>query len=253
MNVGARSVPKPAPNNDVPLQGRIALVTGGASGLGAATAAVLTAQGAKVWIADRTQVAARPSLLLDVTDAAAWDAALDTVLRQDGKLDILVNAAGIAGAGDVAQVALDAWRAVFAVNVEGVLLGCQAALRVMQAGAIVNIASTAGIAPSATLAAYGASKAAVIQLTRSVAAWCAQNGRAIRCNAVAPGMADTPMTAGFTGDYRAAWEAQIPLARFAGAHEIAAAIAFLAGPAASYITGAVLPVDGGLLARPVVR
>jgi 3(or 17)beta-hydroxysteroid dehydrogenase len=252
MHVRAGSASQPAPNSDVPLQGQIALVTGGASGLGAATAAALTAQGAKVWIADRTQVATRPSLLLDVTDAAGWDAALHTVLRQDGKLDILVNAAGIAGAGNVAEAALDAWRAVFAVNVEGVLLGCQAALRVMQAGTIVNIASTAGIAPSPMLAAYGASKAAVIQLTRSVAAWCAQNGRAIRCNAVAPGMANTPMTAGFSDDYRAAWEAQIPLARFAGAHEIAAAIAFLAGPASSYITGAVLPVDGGLLSRPVI-
>lgn len=235
--------------------GKIALVTGAASGIGAATAALLERHGAMVWRADISDGA---TLGLDVTSDHDWAAAMARVTGDSGRLDILINAAGISRAGGeqgVASVAIDDWRRVFAVNVEGTLLGCQHAMRVMGAGggAIVNIASTAGIAPSATLAAYGASKAAVHQLTKSVAAACALAGLPIRCNAVLPGMAETPMTSAMPPDYRETWEAQIPAGRFAGANEIASAIAFLASDAASYVTGTGLLVDGGLINRPVVR
>jgi len=244
------------------MAGKVALVTGAASGIGAATAKLLAERGAFVWCADlradacgsvRSGLAAGDAIALDVRDAAAWQAAEARI----GRLDILVNAAGISRTTNpaaIAEVALDDWRAIFAVNVEGTLLGCQAAMRLMarKGGAIVNIASTAGIAPSATLGAYGASKAAVAQMTRSVAAACATQGLAIRCNAVQPGMAETPMTAAMTDDYRRAWEAQIPAHRFARAEEVAQAICFLASDAASYINGEALLVDGGLMNRAVV-
>ncbi len=235
--------------------GKIALVTGAASGIGAATAVLLERHGATVWRAD---ISEGVPLRLDVTSDDDWTTAMDRIVADSGRLDILVNAAGISRAGGeqgVASVAIHDWRQVFAVNVEGSLLGCQHAMRVMgaQGGAIVNIASTAGIAPSATLAAYGASKAAVHQMTKSVAAACALAGLPIRCNAVLPGMAETPMTSAMPPAYRESWEAQIPAGRFAGADEIASAIAFLASDAASYVTGTGLLVDGGLINRPVVR
>ena len=246
------SPPMPDPAG---LEGRVAIVTGAASGIGAATANLLEAAGAKVWRADIDPSADLP---LDVTDAAQWTAAVDRIMAGAGRLDMLVNAAGIAavsGAATVEAVSIDHWRRVFAVNVEGSLLGCQQAMRVMgtkQPGAIVNIASTAAVAPSPALAAYGASKAAVVQLTRSVAASCALAGLAIRCNCVMPGMADTPMTLGMGADYRQAWTTQIPAGRFADPVEVARAILFLASEEASYVNGVALPVDGGLLSRPVV-
>jgi 3(or 17)beta-hydroxysteroid dehydrogenase len=238
--------------------GKTAIVTGGASGLGAATARLLAECGADVWIADLTVAEAAPGVRavhLDVTSEASWSQAVAQVVAASGRLDVLVNAAGITGGGpgaNIAEVGLEAWRRVFAVNVEGVLLGCQAAMRVMETGAIVNICSTAGLSPSPALGAYGASKAAVHQLTLSVAAQCAASKPGVRCNMVVPGMAQTPMTAGFDPVYREAWEAQIPLHRFGEAPEIAQAIVFLASDAASYITGTALRVDGGLLSRPVI-
>lgn len=245
--------------------GQTAVVTGGASGLGAATAQLLAQQGAEVWIADRDEKTAAQTVSmianakyapLEVTSEQSWNAVTAQVMSQSGKLDILVNCAGITGGGpqaDIANAQLETWRKVFAVNVEGTLLGCQAALRVMKSGAIVNVASTAAISPSPALAAYGASKAAVLQLTHSVAAWCAMKSLPIRCNAVVPGMALTPMTAAFPNEYKVLWEQQIPMGRFSAPHEVAATIAFLASSEASYITGADIRVDGGLLSRPVVK
>jgi 3(or 17)beta-hydroxysteroid dehydrogenase len=237
------------------LAGKVALVTGAASGIGAATAALLEQRGATVWTADLAGAA----LVLDVTSASAWDEALRKILARSAALDILVNGAGISRHGDgdhgVAGAGLDEWRHIFAVNVEGTLLGCQAAIRAMgrRGGAIVNIASTTAIAPTPTLAAYGASKAAVLQLTKSVAAACALDQLPIRCNAVLPGMADTAMTGAMPRGYREQWEAQIPAGRFADPGEIADAIAFLASDRATYINGTGLLVDGGLLGRPVIR
>lgn len=242
--------------------GKVVLVTGAGSGIGEATARLFSRGGARCWLADRDAEAvatvcaeltdAQP-LALDVRDASGWRAAEERI----GPFDILVNAAGISrtsAAAGFADVSLDSWRDVFAVNVEGTLLGCQSAMRAMRAegGAIVNIASTAGVCPSATLAAYGASKAAVLQMTRSVAAWCAGEGLAIRCNAVQPGMIDTPMTAGLPPRMRARWEEQIPLGTFGQPDDVASAIAYLASDAAAYVNGAALPVDGGMLNRAVV-
>ncbi len=231
-----------------------ALVTGAGSGIGGATADLLEQRGARVWRADLDG----GDIAFDVTAAAGWAMAIDRIERE-GPLDILVNAAGISRAGTRSHGVFDAdiaaWRRIFAVNVEGTLLGCQTAIAAMRVrgGAIVNIASTTAQAPTPTLAAYGASKAAVLQLTRSVAAARAIAAIPVRCNAVLPGMAQTPMTDGLDPAMRARWEQQIPLGRFADAIEVAEAIAFLASDRASYMTGVGLPVDGGLLNRPVVK
>jgi NAD(P)-dependent dehydrogenase (short-subunit alcohol dehydrogenase family) len=248
------------------LSGKVALVTGGASGIGASTAALLARHGARVFVADldlpaATRAAAAfkgEAVALDVTDKAQWRTATRHVAERAGALDILVNAAGVSRTpepADVLEVELAGWRRVFEINVEGVLLGCQAAVALMGArgGAIVNISSTTAECPTATLGAYGASKAAVLQLTKSIAAACSLRSLPIRCNAVLPGMTRTPMTSALSDPARAAWEAQIPTGRFAEPDEVAQVIAFLASDAASYVNGAGLPVDGGLLSRPVVR
>jgi len=242
-------------------EGRVALVTGAASGIGAAAASALAREGARVWAADIADPVPDPALAgtldLDVRVPGSWDAACDRLLQREGQWDLLINAAGITGSGRqaIGDVGLDDWRAVFAVNVEGTLLGCQRALVRMTGslGAIVNIASTAAVAPSPLLGAYGASKAAVVQLTRSVAALSMNAGGRIRCNAVLPGMVDTPMTRHMAPAYRSTWLAQIPAGRFAHIDEVVSVILFLASDAASYVSASTYTVDGGMLHRPVTR
>ena len=238
---------------------RVVLVTGGASGIGAATVAAFAALGDRVWSADLARPVPTPrSLALDVTDEDQWRLALSRLKAEESRLDVLVNAAGISrtsASADVLEADLAGWRRVFAVNVEGAMLGCRDAAALMgeRGGAIINVSSTTAVCPTPTLGAYGASKAAVLQMTRSVAAACALRGWPIRCNAVMPGMTDTPLVAGLPPASRAAWEAQIPAGRFGEPEEVALAVVFLAGAGASYVNGAGLPVDGGLLSRPVVR
>ena len=242
------------------------LVTGAGSGIGAAVCEAYGEAGATVWAADLDIDAANRTaervgglaLSLDVTREEAWAAAAERIAAGEGRLDVLVNAAGVSrtsATADILDADLEGWRRVFAVNVEGVMIGCRTAVRLMDAagGAIVNVSSTTAVSPTPTLGAYGASKAAVVQLTRSIAAACALRGLPIRCNAVAPGMTDTPLVAQLPDAARAAWVAQIPAGRFAAPAEIAAAVLFLASDAAAYVNGTTLTVDGGLLSRPVVR
>lgn len=259
--------PLSPPDREGRFANKTALVTGGGSGIGAATARLLASEGAFVWIAERDPIRAEgtavalghaTAVTMDVAVDADWAACMGHVIAESRTLDVLVNAAGIArtpAQAGVREVDIDDWRAVFRVNVEGTLLGCQHAIRTMgsRGGAIVNISSTTALAPSATLAAYGASKAAVLQLTKSVAAACSMEGLPIRCNAVLPGMTDTALIAGMAPDYRSAWETQIPAGRFGRPEEIAELVVFLASDAASYINGAGYLVDGGLTARPVVK
>lgn len=238
---------------------RVALVTGAASGIGAATVRLLLAQGYRVWSADlNDRSPAGVPLALDVTDPAQWAAAMTRLQDEGAVLDVLVNAAGVsrtAAAADVLDADVDGWRRVFAVNVEAVMLGCRNAIGIMGArgGAIVNVSSTTALSPTPTLGAYGASKAAVLQLTKSVAAACALRNLPIRCNAVLPGMTETPMVSAMPPAVRAAWNEQIPAGRFAEPDEIASAISFLTSESAKYINGVGLTVDGGLLSRPIIR
>ena len=253
--------------------GKVALVTGGARGFGAATAKRLVEEGAKVMITDvltaegaataQALGAACTFLRQDVTDEAQWRAAVDATVSTHGGLHILVNNAGIRLQGipsGVEGMRLEDLRATMAVNVEGVALGCKhgvPAIRKCGGGSIVNLSSIAALLPTAGLLEYGMSKAAVRQLTLSVAAHCARKGMRIRCNSVHPGMMLTAMMDGILEDAASqgkttvdgAMEARrkrIPLGEFGTPEDVANAVLFLASDESRYITGAALVVDGGV-------
>lgn len=257
------------------LHHRIALVSGGAQGIGAAIAAAFVAEGARVWLTDidTERGEATAGALgeaarfrrLDVRDEADWVRVTDDIVTSEGRLDILVNNAGIIGLADGApqdpeHAELGTVHDVFRTNVDGVFLGCKHALRAMRpagTGAIVNLASRSGQIGVPRAAAYAASKAAVASLTRSVALYCAEEGLRIRCNAIVPGAVLTPMWEPMLGAgpareaNLAALVADVPMRRFGRPEEVAAVAVMLAGDEAAYMTGAEVAVDGGLLAGTV--
>lgn len=247
------------------LKGKVALVTGAAGSFGRAITAAFVAEGARVLgtdseadgLAALTEAHGDAAAVLrhDVTDEAQWAAAVAAAREAFGGLHIVVNNAGLASTGepqDPERVSLAQWRAVNAVNVEGVLLGCQAAIGAMKetGGAIVNISSLAALNPSPRMAAYGASKAAVRHLTRTVAMYCAEQGYPIRCNSVHPGWFPTPMVrASRTPEELEVQRRAIPMGRFGEPEEVAKAVLYLASDEAAYVTGAKLVIDGGVAMR----
>jgi meso-butanediol dehydrogenase/(S,S)-butanediol dehydrogenase/diacetyl reductase len=225
------------------LDGAIAVVTGGASGIGEAVALLLAASGARVHVAD---LGGEPPV--DVTDRPALDGLASQVEQEQGKLDVLVNAAGILTQNLPAEeLPADDFRRAYEVNVVGTVNACQAFFPLLRrrGGAIVNVASQAALVSLPQQAAYTAAKGAVAALTRSLAIDWAEHG--IRANAVAPGFTLTPMTEAFFENetFTEAATGRIPLGRILGADEIAGAIVFLASPLARAVTGVTLPVDGG--------
>lgn len=254
------------------LQDQTAIVTGGAAGLGKAIALRLRGEGARVIITDvdidsGTATAAQLGvdfLEQDVSDEAGWRELMTEVERSFGSVSILVNNAGILGPKDACSPEdsrlLD-WRRLFAINVEGVFLGCKAAIVAMRGsggGSIVNVASVAARLATPYATAYGASKAAVAQLTRSVAQHCTQERLGVRCNSVLPGNVHTDMVGRSMREAAqrrgvsfeavvAEREALTPIGDFTRPEDVAAAVAFLASDDARHVTGAELVVDGGML------
>ncbi len=243
---------------------RVAVVTGGAMGIGAEVCARLAAAGMVVWVADRDAAAAADmtgqlndagseahELIVDVGDPASIARAFGQVDARHGRCDVLVNCAGIAKVFPFIDFPLDNFVATMNVNVTGTFLCAQQAARLMMRhgwGRIVNIASVAGMRAVGTgRTAYGTSKGAVISLTRQMAVELAEYG--ITANAVAPGPVDTPMTRVLhTDEFRASYAQAIPMNRYGTTGEIAAAVMYLTSEEASYVSGTVLAVDGGFLA-----
>lgn len=236
------------------ISGKAALITGGASGIGLATAKRFVEEGALVTITDRdVQGGERAADAMgdrcrfvqhDVTDEAGWDVVVADCVKAHGRLDILVNSAGIFRKASIEHTTLNEWRDTIAVNLEGTFLGCRAAIRVMKAegGAIVNLSSVGGIFGDADYPAYCVSKGGVRLLSKSVAVYCTRERYNIRCNSVLPGSIDTPMGGHMTpipGDRGE------PIPRYGQPEEVASLILFLASDEASYTNGAEVTIDDG--------
>ncbi len=256
------------------LAGKIALVTGAGSGIGAAIAARFVGEGARVLLTDidgaaafRRAEALGPTATAfrhDVTQPDDWAAALAEAKARFGGLHVLVNNAGIWRIGTIEETTFEDWRQVHAVDLDSVFLGCKAALPLMAAtvaesmaaggrGAILNISSIAGVIASGNMAAYNSAKAAVRHLTKSVALHCAKQRYRITCNSIHPTFVDTPLIDGFAaGRDRAEVVAklarQVPLGQIAEPDDIAWAAVYLCSDEAKFVTGAELYIDGGISA-----
>ncbi len=253
------------------LAGKVVLISGAASGIGAATARLFAERGARVAIGD-IQTDKGQSLAgslgdralfvhLDVTDEASWREAVEAVQALFGAVTTVVNSAGVSIPANIEDETLEGFHRTLAINLDGTFLGCKIGVEALKAGrggAIVNLASTLGAKSGAIFPSYSASKGAVRMLTRSVALHCAEQGYDIRVNAVLPGAIHTEMVEGYiaAGEAAGATREQVignfarvhPMKRLGRPEEAAAAIVFLASDEAGFITGADLPVDGGFLA-----
>jgi len=241
--------------------GQTAIVTGGASGIGMAIVRALVSEGAAVLIADIAGDAGRALAeeigaagafhLTDVADSVAIEAMVDRCIATFGRIDLLFNNAGIGAVGEITQFDPATWAKILAVNLTSVFHACRVAIPHMRGRdcAIVNTASISGLAGDYRMAAYNASKAAVINLTRSLALDHARDN--IRVNAVCPGMIMTPMVALIkeAPSLIEAWTGSIPMGRPGRAEEVAAVALFLASREASFVTGAAFVVDGGISAH----
>ncbi len=248
------------------VEGKTAIITGGATGIGRSIAALLAAEGACVVITDvniddgRTAAKAIGERVVfmphDVADEAAWIKVIADTLKQYGNLDILVNNAGI-GSPNVRpeHAGLDQWRRVQSVNLEGTFLGCKHSIPVMEAGnggSIINISSIAAWVPTAGDLVYGATKAAVLQLTRSLALHCAQNKSNIRVNSIHPGAIRTRgVESRRSPEILRQVERNIPGGQMGEPEDIAYAALYLASDESKYVTGLAMIVDGGYTLAPV--
>lgn len=253
---------------------KTAIVTGGGSGLGEASCERLAAEGAKVVVTDINEEAAEKTARIieqkggnafamgqDVTNANEWTEVVNRCLQTWGRLDVLVNNAGVSGAGSgqMEDVSFEDWRRVMNINLDAVFLGCQNAIRGMLesgGGSIINISSIMGIVGGAG-AAYNASKGGVRLLTKSVAVYCGNNGYNIRCNSVHPGYIWTPMVRSvveYVEDVKTEDELRVwltekhPIGRLGVAEDIANGVLFLASDESSFMTGSELVIDGGYTA-----
>ncbi len=259
------------------LEGKTALVTGAARGIGAAIATAFVENGAFVYLTDIDDPTGQATtenlggqaryLHLDVRRESDWGAVMTQVLEERGVLHVLVNNAGITGfeegshVHDPEHVSLEEWHAVHRTNLDGVFLGCKHAIRTMRqsasTGSIINISSRSGLVGIPGAAAYASSKAAVRNHTKTVALYCAEQGLPVRCNSIHPAAILTPMWEPILGDGPEREERMrefvqdCPLRRFGHPEEVAAVAVMLASDEAAYINGAELNIDGGILAGAV--
>lgn len=258
------------------VEGKIALITGAAQGLGEASARMLHKEGARVAITDvnvkgaqaiadsLNKIRANSAIAIqqDVTKEAEWTHALDQTERAFGGLHVLVNNAGIGLTKDLEDITLEEWRHVHAIDLDGVFLGCKLAIPLMArtvkstglGGSIVNISSISGIIAGHNMAAYNSAKAAVRHLSKSVALYCARKGYGIRSNSVHPVFIATPILdpliarVGSKEEAYAKLARQIPLGHIGEPDDIAYAVLYLASNESKFMTGAELKVDGGISA-----
>ncbi len=248
------------------LANRVAVVTGAGSGIGREIAKTFSREGARIAVLDRSRdagqetvdalaAAGAPDALLfgvDVRSAAEVDGAMERVLGAAGRIDVLVNCAGVREIGDVYTMPDDEWENVIAINLSGTFYCCQSAARRMResgGGAIVNLASVGGLIGLSHRPAYTAAKHGIVGLTKSLARDLAPAG--IRVNALCPGVIRTPMTEQYFSDENFEQElaVSVPLGRYGAVGDVAQAALFLASDSAGYVTGVALPVDGGWLAE----
>ncbi len=247
------------------VEGKVALVTGAASGIGRACAEMLAAEGAQVAVTDINFTGAEDvvagigptakAIAHDVTDEEDWKQALAETVETFGGLHILVNCAGTAIAGTVEETSLEDWRALHALDLDSVFLGCKYGISHMAAsggGSIVNISSISGIIAGHNLAAYNSAKAAVRHLTKSVALHCARQGNGVRCNSVHPAFVDTPildnLLRGDRDEGVAKLARQIPLGIVGAPDDVGHAVIYLASDESRFMTGSEVVLDGGVSA-----
>ncbi|PWR21112.1 glucose 1-dehydrogenase [Zavarzinia aquatilis] len=253
------------------VQGKVALITGAAKGIGKEAALLLAREGAKLAVTDFDEAEGRKvaeaiaatggeALFMkqDVADEAQWQAVIASTLARFGRLDILVNNAGVALAGSVEETSLEDWRWLMSINLDAVFLGTKHGILAMKGnggGSIINISSIEGIIADPNLAAYNASKGGVRIFSKSAALHCAKSGYKIRVNSVHPGYIWTPMVEGYlneTEDPAAGKEGLVslhPIGRLGVASDIANGILYLASDESSFMTGSELVIDGGYTAQ----
>ena len=251
------------------LAGKVALITGAASGLGANAAALMVQEGAKVVVADIAQDRGKAMadklgssghfVKLDVTSEDNWKAAIRETVDKFGALHVLVNSAGIGLSKTVEEIELAEWRKVHAIDLDGVFLGCKHGVAEIKkhtgrlGGSIINISSISGIIAGANMAAYNSAKAGVRLLSKSVALHCAKSGYNIRCNSVHPTFIDTPILDKYRDRFGQALlpqklGKQVPIGRLGRPEEVGWALVFLASDESSFMTGSEVVIDGGISA-----
>lgn len=249
------------------LEGKVALITGAAQGIGKGCAELLADAGAQVIVAD-VQIAESKEVAegigdkasfreLDVTSESSWQQTCDWIIDTYGRLDVLVNNAGISPAATIEDTSLEMWHQVMAINVDGAFLGCKYGIAAMKkaghGGSIINMSSGAAMRANAGLTAYNTSKAAVAMLTKSVALHCGSSRTGIRCNSVHPGTIRTRMVTDYTNslpDPAAALEAMSSgsvIGRLGEVEDIARMVLYLASDDSSFVTGSEMVVDGGMI------